>query len=152
MLWVFSTVRMRVIVPHCWISSFWTPPAGGHYYCCYCYCMIPPTNNFWLHVFFWKPIFTTQRYFEPISPSLIFFPQLNVVGILNSAHEYVRPSLLDFLFSDPPLPAAIVIVIVIVVWSHPLTISNCTYFSEKRFSLHTIFRTHLAQPNIFPST
>ena len=22
------------------------PPAGGHYYCCHCYCMIPPTNNF----------------------------------------------------------------------------------------------------------
>ena len=43
-----------------------------------------------------------------------FFPQLNVVGILNSAHECNRPSLLDFLFSDPPLPAAIVIVIVVV--------------------------------------
>ena len=98
-------------------------------------CMIPPTNNFKLHVFFWKPIFTTQRYFEPISPSLTFFPQLNVVGILNSAHECNRPSLLDFLFSDPPLPAAIVVVIVIV-WSRPLTISNCTYFSENRFSLH----------------
>ena len=30
-------------------------------------------------------------------------PILNVAGILNSAHECVRPSLLDFLFSDPPL-------------------------------------------------
>ena len=26
MLWVFVTVRMSVIVLHCWISSFWTPP------------------------------------------------------------------------------------------------------------------------------
>ena len=42
MLWVFLTVRMSVIVPHCWISSFRTPLAGGH--CCYycCCCMIPP--------------------------------------------------------------------------------------------------------------
>ena len=44
-----------------------------------------------------------------------FFPQLNVVGLLNSAHECNRPSLLDFLFSDPPLPAAIVVIIVVVV-------------------------------------
>ena len=136
MLWVFLTVRMSVIVPHCWISSFLTPPCRRPLLCCYCCCMIPPTNNFKLHEFFWKPIFTTQRYFEPISPSLTFFPQLNVVGILNSAHECNRPSLLDFLFSDPPLPAAIVVVIIVVVWSHPLTISNCTNFSENRFSLH----------------
>ena len=32
------------------------------------------------------------------------------MGLLNSAHECVRPSLLDFLFSDTPLPAAIVII------------------------------------------
>ena len=43
------------------------------------------------------------------------FPQLNVVGLLNSAHEYNRPSLLDFLFSDPPLPAAIVVIVIVVV-------------------------------------
>ena len=43
------------------------------------------------------------------------FPQLNVVGILNSAHECNRPSLLDFLFSDSPLLAAIIIVVVVVV-------------------------------------
>ena len=140
MLWVFLTVRMSVFVPHCWISSFLDPPLRWASHCILfdwllLYCKIPPTNNFKLHVFFWKPIFTTQRYFEPISPSLTFFPQLNVVGLLNSAHECVRPSLLDFLFSDPPLPAAIIIVIVIVR-SRPLTISNCTYFSENRFSLH----------------
>jgi hypothetical protein len=58
MLWVFLTVRMSVFVPHCWISSFWTPPCR-------------------------------------------------------------RP-----------------IVVIIIVWSHPLSISNCTYFSENRFSLH----------------
>ena len=50
-----------------------------------------------------------------MSSHLFFFPQLNVVGLLNSAHECNRPSLLDFLFSDPPLPAAIVVIIVIVV-------------------------------------
>ena len=37
------------------------------------------------------------------------------MGLLNSAHECNRPSLLDFLFSDPPLPAAIVVVIVVIV-------------------------------------
>ena len=37
------------------------------------------------------------------------------MGLLNSAHECNRPSLLDFLFSDPPLPAAIVVVIVVVI-------------------------------------
>ncbi len=37
------------------------------------------------------------------------------MGLLNSAHECNRPSLLDFLFSDPPLPAAIVVVVVIVI-------------------------------------
>ena len=46
---------------------------------------------------------------------VVFFPQLNVVGQINSAHECLRPSLLDFLFSDPPLLAAIVIVVVIIV-------------------------------------
>ena len=115
-----------------------------------CYCKIPPTNNFKLHVFFWKPIFTTQRYFEPISPSLTFFPQLNVVGLLNSAHECVRPSLLDFLFSDPPCRRPLLLLL--IVRSHPLTISNCTYFLKTDFHYTTIFRTHLAQPNIFPST
>ena len=44
-----------------------------------------------------------------------FFPQLNVVGFLNSAHERLRPSLLDFLFSDPSLPAAIVVIVVVIV-------------------------------------
>ena len=44
-----------------------------------------------------------------------FFPQLNVVGLLNSAHECLRPSLLDFLFSDPPLPAAIIVMLIIVI-------------------------------------
>ena len=37
------------------------------------------------------------------------FPRLNVVGLLYSAHECVRPSLLDFLLSEPPFPAAIII-------------------------------------------
>ena len=37
------------------------------------------------------------------------------MGIPNSAHECVRPSLLDFIFSDPPLPAAIVVVVIVVV-------------------------------------
>jgi hypothetical protein len=36
------------------------------------------------------------------------------VGIPNSAHERNRPSLLDFLFSDLPLPAAIIIVVIVV--------------------------------------
>ena len=74
-----------------------------------------------------------------MSPSLTFFPQLNVVGLLNIAHERLRPSLLDILFSDPPLLAAIVIVfviVVVVVRSRPLAILNCTYFSENRFLLH----------------
>ena len=31
MLWVFLTVRMSDIGPHCWISSFLTPLAGGHW-------------------------------------------------------------------------------------------------------------------------
>ena len=99
MLWVFITVRMNVFVPHCWISSFGPPLAGGHY-CCYC--KIPPTNNFKLHVFVRKLILTTQRYIEPISPSVTFSPQLIVVGFLSSAHDCVRPSFLDFLFSEPP--------------------------------------------------
>ena len=81
MLWVFLTVRMSVFVPHCWISSFRTPLAGGHCYYCYC-CSIPPINNFKLHVCFWKPIFTTQRYFKPISPSLTFAFDLMLWGFL----------------------------------------------------------------------
>ena len=75
-------------------------------YCCSC-CKIQSTNNFKLDVFSLKPIFT-KRHFEPTSLSLTFFPQLNVVCLLNSAHECAPPPLLDFLFSDPPLPAAVV--------------------------------------------
>ena len=93
---------------------------------------IPPANNLKSHVFFWKPSLTTQRYFEPISLSLTFFHQLKVVGLLNSAHEYVRPSLLEFLFSDPRRagePSILVIIqgsrlliIIVIEGSQPLTI------------------------------
>ena len=49
-----------------------------------------------------------------------FFPQHQVVGLLNSARECVRPSLLVFLFSDPPYPAGVIVIIVIVViWTPP---------------------------------
>ena len=43
------------------------------------------------------------------------FPQLNVVDLLlNRAYECVRPSLLDLLFFGlPPVPAAIVVVVIV---------------------------------------
>ena len=63
------------------------PIAGGH--CCYC--RIPPTNNFKI-MYFLNSVFHYTTYFEPISPSLTFFPRLNVVGFLNSAHECARSS------------------------------------------------------------
>ena len=37
------------------------------------------------------------------------------MGLLNSAGERVRPSLLVFLFSDPPYLAEVVVVVIIVV-------------------------------------
>ena len=44
------------------------------------------------------------------------------MGLLNSARECVRPSLLVFLFSDPPYPAGVVVIIVvIVVWTPPVS-------------------------------
>ena len=52
-------------------------------------------------------------------------PQRKVVGLLTSAHRCVRPSLLDFFFSDPLLPVAVVLIIVVIVGivkgSRPLT-------------------------------
>ena len=74
------------------------------------------------------------------------FLQLKVVGLLNTVHECNRPSLQYFLFSVPPLPAAVVIVV--VGGSCPLTILNCTYFLKKHFQNTMIFRIHLAQPNL----
>ena len=50
-----------------------------------------------------------------LTVEFIFFSQLKVVGLLNSAHECVRPSSLVSLFSDPLLPADNVIIMVIVV-------------------------------------
>ena len=44
----------------------------------------------------------------------MFLPQHKVVGLLNSARDRVRPSFLDFLFSDPFEPAADIDFIVIV--------------------------------------
>ena len=46
---------------------------------------------------------------------LHFFPQHQVVGLLNSARECVRHSLLVFLFSDPPYPAGVVVVVIVVI-------------------------------------
>ena len=43
-----------------------------------------------------------------------FFPQPNVVGLLDSAHECNRPSLLDFLFSDPPLPRQLLLLLLLL--------------------------------------
>ena len=52
---------------------------------------------------FGKRKFTTRRCFKPIvSGSVTFLPQLEVVGLLNSVHECVRPALLHFLISDYP--------------------------------------------------
>ena len=70
---------------------------------------------------------------------MYIFPQLKVVGLLNSTHESVRPLLLDFLFSDHPLRAAIIIIVVVIEGSHPLTNSNCPYCSEDRFHDTTTF-------------
>ena len=50
-----------------------------------------------------------------MSAQAMLLVELNVVGLLNSAHERLRPSLLDFLFSDPPLPAAIIVIVIIIV-------------------------------------
>ena len=121
-LWVFLTVLMSVFVPHCWISSFWTPLPVAVVVIVVGSCPLTISN----YTYFQKNDFTTQRYFEPISLSLTFFPQLNAVGLLNRAHECVRPSLPDFLFSDPPLPAAVVV----VVLKDPYTPQYNYVFSE----------------------
>ena len=39
----------------------------------------------------------------------MFFPQHKVVGLLNSARDRLRPSLLNILFSDPLVLAAFII-------------------------------------------
>ena len=44
------------------------------------------------------------------------------MGLLNSAGECVRPSLLVFLFSDPPYPAELVVIVIVVVG--PLLITD----------------------------
>ena len=44
------------------------------------------------------------------------------MGLLNSAGECIRPSLLVFHFSDPPYPAEVVVIIIVVVG--PLLITD----------------------------
>ena len=63
--------------------------------------------------------YTTIFWTLIVLPNL--FPQHKVVGLLNSARECVRPSLLVFLFSEPPYPAGVVIVVIVV---GPLPITN----------------------------
>ena len=51
------------------------------------------------------------------------------MGLLNSARECVRPSLLVFLFSDPPYPAEVVVVVIIVIAPEILIIiCYCEYY------------------------
>ena len=46
--------------------------------------------------------------------NLLFFPQHEMVGLLNSALEHDSSSLLDFLFQDPLGETAVVVIIIIV--------------------------------------
>ena len=50
------------------------------------------------------------------------------MGLLNSARECVRPSLLVFLFSEPPYPAEAIVVVIIVVGPLPITNLNINVF------------------------
>ena len=73
-----------------------------------------------------------------ISSFVSFFPQHQVVCLLNSARECVRPSLLVFLFSEPPYPAGIVVIIIVVGPSNGITPnhSNATTPSERAALSH----------------
>ena len=57
------------------------------------------------------------------------------MGLLNSAGECVRPSLLVFLFSDPPYPAEVVVVVIIVVVG-PLLITDLVLPSSLGGDVH----------------
>ena len=76
--------------------------------------------------FHYTKIFRTHL----VQPILFF--ALEVVGLLNSAHECSCPSLLDFLFLDHPFLVAVVIV---VEGFSPIDKTICTCF-QNRFSLH----------------
>ena len=51
--------------------------------------------------------------------SICLFTQHRLWGLLNSAGERVRLSLLVLLFADPPYPAGVIVVIVVIVWTPP---------------------------------
>ena len=68
------------------------------------------------------------------------------MGLLYSAHEYVRPSLLDFLFSERPCQRLSFFCMI-----PRNTELQLLAFSKKRFSLQNdICGHHLGQPNLFP--
>ena len=72
------------------------------------------------------------------------------MGLLNSAGECVRLSLLVLLFSDPPYPAEVIIVVVIV-WTPPNNCFSIAELSWRRFSLHNdIFSRLFMNFNDFP--
>ena len=58
------------------------------------------------------------------------------MGLLNSAGECVRLSLLVLLFADPPYPAGVIVIVIVVVWTPPNNWFSIAELSWRRFSLH----------------
>ena len=82
-----------------------------------------------------------------------FFLQHKVVCLLGCLHECVRPSLLDFLFSDPLLPASIITRIIIVIVRPLAAIINLKWLTlPVRCWLFFVYSVHVPSlPPLPPS-
>ena len=77
MCWVSFSSAPDCVDPDCWTTPFSTPPRPQERgYCCFS----KITFSF-LRLFFWKPTFTTQRYFEYSLPT-VFSHNIYVLGLL----------------------------------------------------------------------
>ena len=150
-LWVSLTVRVSVFVTHCCFSSFRTPRIRRGLLLLLLLLSGPlPITDLNTNVF-WKTIFTTQRYFGPLSCFLTFFPQHQVVG-LNVRVSVFVPHCWFSSFRTPHIRRGLLLLLLLSFGPLPITDLVLPSSLGGDFHYTTIFWTLIVLPNLFPST